>query len=43
MIGNLKGITIDIGGNTEPLSKSLQGVDKNSRSLQKELKKLKDY
>lgn len=34
----LKGITIEIGGNVTPLNKALGDVDKNSRSLQRELK-----
>ena len=34
----IKGITIEIGGNTTKLGKALDGVDKQSKSLQKELK-----
>ncbi len=37
---NIKGITVDIGGNTEPLAKALKGIDNQSRSLQRELKQV---
>lgn len=37
---NIKGITIEIGGNTQPLNKSLEGVNKKSRDLQSELKQV---
>ena len=40
MAGNIKGITVDIGGNTGPLDKALQGVNKTSRDLQNELKQV---
>ena len=40
MASNLKGITIEIGGNTEPLQKALNGVNKTSRSLQVELRQV---
>ncbi|WP_302739098.1 phage tail tape measure protein [uncultured Clostridium sp.] len=40
MAKNLKGITIDIGGNTEPLEKSLSSVNKTSRTLQVELRQV---
>lgn len=40
MASKLKGITIEIGGNTEPLQKSLDGVNKKSRSLQVELRQV---
>lgn len=40
MAKSLKGITIDIGGNTEPLEKSLSSVNKTSRSLQVELRQV---
>ena len=40
MANNLKGITIEIGGNTEPLQKALTGVNKTSRSLQVELRQV---
>ena len=38
MAGNIRGITIDIGGNTQGLDKALQGVNKQTKSLQSELK-----
>jgi len=38
MAGTIKGITVEIGGNTGPLEKALQGVNKVSRDLQSELK-----
>ncbi|MDP4174141.1 MAG: hypothetical protein Q8933_09255 [Bacteroidota bacterium] len=39
MAGNtIKGITISIGGDTSPLNKALEGVNKTSRDLQSELK-----
>ena len=38
MTKNLKGIVIDIGGNTAPLDNALKGVNKTSKDLQKELK-----
>ena len=37
---NIKGITIDIGGNTAPLNKALADVNKTSRNLQIELKQV---
>ncbi|QNU66915.1 phage tail tape measure protein [Ruminiclostridium herbifermentans] len=40
MAGTIKGITIEIGGNTSPLNKALEGVNKNSRNLQSELKQV---
>ncbi len=40
MAGNIKGIVVDIGGNTAPLEKALQGVNKTSRDLQSELKQV---
>lgn len=36
----IKGITVEIGGNTGPLDKALQGVNKTSRDLQSELKQV---
>lgn len=36
----IKGITIEIGGDTTKLDKALSGVNKQSRDLQKELKKV---
>ena len=38
MAANIKGITIEIGGDTTKLDKALSGVNKNTRSLQTELK-----
>lgn len=38
MAGSIKGITIEIGSNTQPLQKALAGVNKQSKSLQSELK-----
>ena len=38
MADTIKGITIEIGGNTEPLNKALSEVNKESRSIQNELK-----
>lgn len=40
MAKNIKGITIEIGGNTQPLNKALDGVNKKSRDLQSELKQV---
>lgn len=40
MAGTIKGITIEIGGNTGPLDKALQGINKTSRDLQNELKQV---
>ncbi|MBD8946612.1 MAG: hypothetical protein EGR97_04780 [Clostridiales bacterium] len=37
---NIKGITIDIGGNTTGLSKALADVNKTSKNLQNELKQV---
>ena len=34
----IKGITIEIGGNTTKLGKALEGVNKQSKDLQSELK-----
>lgn len=36
----IKGITIEIGGDTTKLDKALSGVNKQSRDLQKELKEV---
>ncbi|MGI5949734.1 phage tail tape measure protein, partial [Peptoniphilus sp.] len=41
MAGNIKGITIEIGGDTSKLDKALNGVNKTSRELNKELKEIK--
>lgn len=38
--GNIKGITIEIGGETTKLSKALSDVNSTSGSLQKELKEV---
>lgn len=38
MAGNIKGITIEIDGNTSKLDKAMKGVNKTSRDLNKELK-----
>lgn len=38
MAGNIKGITIEIGGDTTKLDKALKDVNKNSRDLNKELR-----
>lgn len=38
MAGALKGITVEIGGNTTKLGKALKDVDTQTRGLQKELK-----
>lgn len=40
MAKKLKGITVEIGGDTAPLSKALDGVNKTSRSLQVELRQV---
>lgn len=38
MAGGIRGITVEIGGDTTKLGKALEGVNKNTRDLQKELK-----
>lgn len=40
MSKNIKGITIEIGGNTQPLNNALEGVNKKSRDLQGELRQV---
>lgn len=40
MGNNIKGITIEIGGDTGPLSNALKGVNKTSNDLQSELKEV---
>lgn len=40
MANNIKGITIEIGGDTSPLDKALKEVNKTSRNLQSELKEV---
>lgn len=37
MAGNIKGITVEIGGNTTPLNDALKEVNKNAKNLQNEL------
>lgn len=37
MAGNIKGITVEIGGNTTALNDALKGVNKQAKDLQKEL------
>ena len=36
--GNIKGITIEIGGETTKLDKALSGVERTSKTLQNQLK-----
>ena len=38
MAGGIKGITIEIGGNTTPLQKALQGVNSSANKLKSELR-----
>ena len=38
MANRIKGITVEIGGDTTKLSKALQGVDKNIKNTQSQLK-----
>lgn len=40
MAGNVKGITVEIGGDTSKLGKALESSEKQSRNLQKELKQV---
>ena len=40
MAGNIKGITIEIGGDTQKLNKALEDVNKKSRDIQSELKQV---
>ena len=40
MSNNIKGITVEIGGNTGPLNTALKDVNKTSRDLQSELKEV---
>lgn len=40
MVGSIKGITIEIGGDTTKLSKALSGVNSSCSSLQKELREV---
>lgn len=39
-MAKIKGITIEIGGNTQPLNKALSDVNKKSRDLQSELRQV---
>jgi len=39
-MGNIRGITVEVGGDVSPLDKALKGVDKTTRSLQTELRKV---
>ncbi|PFZ77902.1 hypothetical protein COL70_30665, partial [Bacillus pseudomycoides] len=36
--GRIKGITVEIGGNTQPLQNALKDVNKQSEAVTKELK-----
>ena len=38
MANRIKGITVEIGGDTTKLSKALEGVNKNIKSTQTQLK-----
>ena len=38
MAGNIKGITIEIGGDTTKLESALSGVNKSTKNIQTELK-----
>jgi len=40
LAGKIKGITIEIGGNTQPLNKALADVNKKSKDLQSELRQV---
>lgn len=40
MANNMKGITVEIGGNTAPLNDALSSVNKTSRDLQSELREV---
>ena len=40
MANSIKGITVEIGGNTAPLQSALKDVDKTSRDVQSELKEV---
>ena len=39
-MAKIKGITIEIGGNTQPLNKALADVNKKSKDLQSELRQV---
>lgn len=40
MAGNIKGITIEIGGDTQPLQNALKGVNKQASEATKELRQI---
>lgn len=40
MANNIKGITVEIGGDTTPLNKALKGVNDTGKSLQDQLKEV---
>ena len=40
MAGKIKGITIEIGGDTQKLNKALEDVNKKTRDVQSELKQV---
>ena len=40
MAGQIKGITIEIGGNTAPLDQALKNVNKDINTTQKELREV---
>ena len=40
MAGSIKGITVEIGGDTTGLSKALAGINKNITNTQKQLKEV---
>ncbi|HEM5075699.1 TPA: phage tail tape measure protein, partial [Streptococcus suis] len=40
MAGNIKGITIEIGGDTQPLQDALKGVNKQAFEATKELRQI---
>ena len=40
MANRIKGITVEIGGDTTKLSKALEGVNKNIRNTQTQLKEV---
>lgn len=40
MAGNIRGITIEIAGNTQPLNKALEDVNKKTKDVQSELKQI---
>ena len=40
MASNIRGITVEIGGNTVKLNKALESVNTKSKGLQDELKKV---